>query len=189
MHGPTQERVQFDAATAAMLAAVADTLIPAGDGFPVPSELRIVEDFMTRYVAAGDTALYLPGVSEADVAALAGRLAEGFASAAEPERTAAVTELESAEPELFGRLRALVYAGYYSRPGVRAAIAAQLTAGHDFRGAPQPYGYADVIEEWDMDLIKREGSYIATEDVVRVDAVKLAALVAAFEAERNGADQ
>lgn len=188
MLGPTKSRVTFDEPTAAILAAFADTLIPPGEGFPAPSEARIVEDFMERYVASGDEpVLYAPGVTLADVAALAAALGDGFATAAEDERVAAVSALESGEAELFARLQSLVYAGYYSRPRVRAAIAANLEAGRDFRGAPQPYGYDDVIEQWDESRLPKRGSYVKTDEVTRVDEDALRALVGSWPA--NGGDE
>lgn len=183
MHGPSQDRVSFDPGTAGVLAAFADTLIPPEGAFPAPSAIRVVEDFMTRYVVADDAeVVYLPAVTEADVAALVGRLETGFAEAGQEERSAALTAMEAEEAELFGRLRLLVYAGYYSRPEVRAAIANTLAAGRDFRGTPQPYGYADAIEDWDESLLNRSGSYVRTEEVEPVDPDKLAALVASFAA-------
>jgi hypothetical protein len=181
------ERVSFDEATAATLAAFADTLIPGGQGFPPPSAIRIVEDFMTRYVAPdGTTPLYAPAVTVSDVAALTAALGDGFAAAAAGERGDAVAALEQAEPELFARLQALVYAGYYSRPETRTAIANTVEAGRDWRGAPQPYGYLDVIEPWDESLISTRGSYIRTEDMRPIDPNALAQLKAALAAEQNG---
>ena len=187
MHGPSLDRVSFDETTAATLAAFADTLIPGGQGFPPPSAIRIVEDFMTRYVAPDGTApLYLPAVTMSDVSALVEAVGSGFAAAAASERAAAVASLEQAQPELFERLRALVYAGYYSRPETRTAIANTVEAGRDWRGAPQPYGYLDVIEPWDESLLSSRGSYIKTEDMRPIDPEALARLRAELAAEQNG---
>jgi hypothetical protein len=182
MHGPSQDRVSFDDESADVLAALADTLIPPGAGFPAPSAVRIVEDFMTRYVAADDAAIiYLPAVTLSDVKALVQRVGAAFAGQSGDERTTAVRALENDDAELFAKLRGLVYAGYYSRPEVRSAIATSLEAGRDFRGAPQPYGYVDVIEEWDVSLLNRNGSYLKTDEVEPVDPEKLEALVASLQ--------
>lgn len=189
MHGPSQERVTFDEETAGVLAALADTLIPGEGAFPAPSAVRVVEDFMTRYVAADETeVIYLPAVMLGDVVATVDRLGPGFAAAGEEDRVAAVSALESEEAELFAKFRALVYAGYYSRPEVRTAIAGTLKAGRDFRGTPQPYGYADVIEDWDESLLNRNGSYVKTTEVEPVDPDKLGALAASLQSgrEQNG---
>lgn len=189
MHGPSQERVTFDETTAAVLAAFADTLVPPGEGFPAPSEVRIVEDFMTRYVEPDESASGRPpGVTVGDVAELVRVLGASFATDGERERVAAVSEFEASDPLVFGKLQMLVYAGYYSRPEVRSAIAGNLDAGRDFRGTPQPHGYADVIEPWDTSALSRRGSFVRTEEVAPVDADKLAALVDEYRAaaDRNG---
>lgn len=190
MLGPTQERVSFDERTVALLAAFADTLVPGGAGFPAASRIRIVEDFMTRYVVPdGTSPLYAPGVTLSDVSALAEALGEGFADAAQERRAVAVTELTEAQPELFARLQALVYSGYYSRPEVRTAIANNLEAGRDYRRAPQPYGYLDVTEPWDESLISTRGSYVRTEEMRPIDPKVLAELKASMEAELKAAKQ
>jgi hypothetical protein len=183
MPGPSQAKVDLGPERTRLLAAFADTLIPAGDGFPAAGGVRIVEDFMVRYVAPdGTEPAYLPGVSESDVSTLADRLGSDFVEADEAGRNAAVASFQSAEPALFGAFQLMVYAGYYSRPRVRTAIADELDAGRDFRGAPQPYGYGDVIEEWDESLISGVGGYLGTEDVVPVDRDALEKLVESFGA-------
>lgn len=190
MLGPTQERVSFDAPTAALLAAFADTLVPGGAGFPAAGPIRVVEDFMTRYVVPdGTTPLYAPGVTVGDVAALGAAIGEGFAAASQETRAAAVARLAQEQPELFARLQSLVYAGYYSRPEVRSAIANTLEAGRDYRRAPQPYGYLDVTEPWDESLISTRGSYLRTEQVRPIDRQVLADLRASMEAELKAAAQ
>lgn len=188
MTGPTPRQVSLDAATAALLGAFADTLIPPGGGFPAPSEARIVEDFICRYVAAESAeTVYPPAVTEGDLATLGAALGAGFAGAAAAQRTDTVAVLEAERPELFGRLRMLVYAGYYSRPPVRAAIASELEAGRDYRGAPLPYGYDDVIEDWDESLLSDVGGYRATDEVGPVDRGALARLVESFGEGGSGA--
>jgi gluconate 2-dehydrogenase subunit 3-like protein len=178
VRGPSQDRVSFETATVGLLNAFCDTLLPGGDGFPAPSAIRIVEDFMARYVAPdGQEIIYLPAVTLADVSALADALDEGFVAASPEARAAMVAAFESGDPDRFARLRALVYAGYYSRPEVRSAIANTLDAGRDFRRAPQPYGYEDVMEGWDESLLNHRGRYLATADVRPVDAGKRAALL------------
>jgi hypothetical protein len=132
------------------------------------------------------TPLYAPAVTVSDVSALAAAVGGGFAAAGPQERADAVAALEQAEPELFARLQALVYAGYYSRPETRTAIATTVEAGRDWRGAPQPYGYLDVIEPWDESLLSTRGSYIKTEDVRPIAPEALDALKAALAAEQNG---
>jgi hypothetical protein len=56
---------------------------------------------------------------------------------------------------------------------VTKAINLTLEAGKDYRSPAQPYGYADVIEEWPQELLDRvEGDYLRTEDVTPLDRVR-----------------
>ncbi len=90
----------------------------------------------------------------------------------------ALQRLEKDEPERFQALWALAVFGYYSRPEVIAAIQRDLK--NEYHGAPLPLGYAHVISPWDesdplqMPVVPA-GTYIATEDVRRVDLGQLEA--------------
>lgn len=149
----------------------ADLIIPPGDGFPAPSEVRVVEDFMVRYIAAdGEDAKYFPMVGEDqfknDVDALAKAFRQG------QDSVAALRDIENERPAFFEYLRGLLYFGYYSRPQVVLAIRSQLEAGRDYRGPPQPYGYLDVIEDWSEDMTwPTRGSYTPTDAVRSVGDV------------------
>ncbi|MGH3641386.1 MAG: gluconate 2-dehydrogenase subunit 3 family protein [Mycobacterium sp.] len=162
-------QVEFDTATTVFLNALADTLIPPGGGYPSPSTVDIV-GFFRRYVTpSGQEARWYPFVSVEHIARAAQWLGADFARSDEAARVAGVACLENEHIEEFSRLRDLVYHAYYSRPAVISAINAQSPAGRDYRVSPQPYGYADTIDDWDEELLSRvRGTYRRTENVVRV---------------------
>jgi hypothetical protein len=154
----------------AVLEAVADQLIPGGDGFPAPSEAGVVA-FMARYIApAGQDAKWYPFLDEADVKDRLDALGVAFLGAAEGQKVETLRGIERDEAEFFSRLRDLVYHAYYSRPLVVRAINDNLEAGRDYRVTAQPYGYSDTMLDWDDDLLDRvRGTYKRTEDVLRLE--------------------
>lgn len=154
---------------AAVLNAAADELIPGGDGFPAPSEVDVIS-FIARYVApAGTPPRWFPFLGEDDLRARLDALDDGFVTVGSVERVRVLEDLERDETEFFTRLRDVVYHAYYSRPEVVRAMNRNLPAGRDYRPAPQPYGYSDVMDDWDDELLGRvRGTYTRTEDVRRV---------------------
>lgn len=151
--------------------AIADELIPEAAGWPAPSEVDVVS-FFVRYVAPAsmDPAWY-PFLGENEVKAKLEGLGEQFVSLSRAQRVDALKSLESDDCSFFSRIRDVVYFGYYSRPEVVRAINRNLEAGRDYRFAPQPYGYADVIDGWDEELLSRarqRGNYKRTDDVTRL---------------------
>ena len=151
----------------AVLNAVADEFIPGGDGFPQPSEVDVLS-FITRYVTpAGQDAKWFPFLGENDFKARLEKLGDSFLQATSAERVAILSGLEWDEPEFFGHLRDVVYYAYYSRPAVVHTMNRLLRAGRDYRLSPQPYGYTDVMDDWDDELLARvRGSYRRTAEVV-----------------------
>jgi len=168
--GDTDGRVQFTELQLAILRAASDEIIPPGDGFPAPSEVGVVEDFMPRYITpAGEEPTHFPFVAEDRYKAAAETLGQEFVDAGSDRRVEILARVERDQPEFFDQLRSLVYYGYYSRPAVTEAIRVNLEAGHDYRGAPQPYGYVGTIEDWDLTALPRgRGRYIPTTQVKRV---------------------
>lgn len=158
---------RLDPVRARTLDAVIDTLIPGGDGFPAPSEVG-VRRFIERYVTPpGQPEIWYPFLPDRKLTARLDAL-DGFVESAHDERARTLSQLERDEPGFFARLRDLVYQAYYSRPETVRAINT-LPAGKDYRVSPQPYGYAEVIDNWDEALLARvTGSYTRTEDIVRV---------------------
>jgi Gluconate 2-dehydrogenase subunit 3 len=153
-----------------VLNALIDRIVPGGDGFPAPSAVGVVEEFFVRYVDADEvTVPHFPYAREASFKAKLDAVGDSVLSADDPGRVEILSRLEREDPEFFGQLRALTYAGYYSRPEVVRAIRANVNGGGDYRGRPQPYGYAEVTEDWDVaELAGGPGSYIPTDDVHRL---------------------
>lgn len=182
--GGLERPVGFDDRQAAVLNAVADTMIPPGAGFPAPSEVDVV-DFVGRYVTpSGYRNKHYPFACEDELKAGLDRLGDEFVRADAGGRTDALAALEKAEDPLFEQLRSLVYYGYYSRPEVTLAIRKTIPAGRDYHGPPLPYGYLSRIEPWDEATLAGAGGgagHKATEDVRRVDLSKVGWI-------RNGAD-
>lgn len=174
--GGLQEPVRFDATQAAVIDAVADTLIPPDPAWPTASEQDLVT-FVGRYITpSGYRNKHFPFAEEDDVKAGLDRLGRAFVDGDTAARTEAIAALESAGDPLFEQLRALVYYGYYSRPVVTQAINRNLPAGRDYHGPPLPYGYLQTTEPWDEELLtaaQENGSYLETDEVVRVDLSQL----------------
>lgn len=150
----------------AVLNAAADELIPGSGGFPAPSDVDVIS-FITRYIApSGQEPKWYPFLGEDDFKARLDALGDDFVGAASAQRVRVLQKLEVDEPEFFGRLRDVVYHAYYSRPEVVHAINRNLQAGRDYRTSPLPYGYSDVMDDWDDELLARvRGTYKRTEDV------------------------
>ena len=165
--------VEFSELQVAVLEAAADTMIPAGGGFPAPSEVEVV-NFVSRYVTPRNRPLkYFPLAAEDDFKRSLDALGRQFVDGSSSERSEAIKALENDDTEgdgFFTQLRALVYYGYYSSPVVTEAIRQNLPAGRDYHGPPQPYGYAGKVEPWPEDALDHpRGGYIATGDVAPVD--------------------
>ena len=179
--------VAFTASEAKVIEAIADTLIPPGDGFPAPSAVGIT-DFFGRYTTpTGFRAKHYPYLEEDDLKRALAGLGGEFVAGDVDARTSQLQRLEKEQEELFGQLRSLVYYGYYSAGEVTAAIQREIPAGRDYHGAPLPYGYLHCIEDWDDEALSTAGQgagYIPTEAVVRVDLSKLTYLSADKENEK-----
>ncbi|WP_214370826.1 gluconate 2-dehydrogenase subunit 3 family protein [Pseudonocardia sp. H11422] len=174
---------------AAVLNAAADELVPGGDGFPAPSEVDVIS-FIARYVApSGWEPKWFPFLGEADVRARLDALGSEFVDASPARRVTVLEGLARDEAEFFTRLRDVVYHAYYSRPEVIRAMNIHLAAGRDYRNTPQPYGYSDVMDDWDDELLSRvRGTYIRTEDVRRVEIPADLPMCSAREAARKAGE-
>ncbi|MDD7939749.1 gluconate 2-dehydrogenase subunit 3 family protein [Actinomycetospora lutea] len=178
--GGLQNPITFSDTQAAVIDAAADTLIPPHPDWPTASEQDLLT-FVGRYVTpSGYRNKHFPFATEDEFKAGLDRLGQAFVDADTRGRTDAIAALEKASQEgtdpLFEQLRALVYYGYYSRPVVTLAINRNLPAGRDYHGPPLPYGYLQTTEPWDEDLLtqaQENGSYLETDDVVRVDLSQL----------------
>lgn len=168
--------ITFDEQQTAVLNAVADTLVPAGAGYPAPSEVGVV-DFVGRYLTpSGYKNKHYPFASEDAFKAGLDGLGQEFVDADADGRRSAIAALEEAEDALFDQLRSFVYYGYYSRPEVTLALRKNMPAARDYHGPPLPYGYLSCIEPWDettLDGAGRGSKHLATDEVKRVDLSKL----------------
>ena len=166
--GGNAEPVRFTQEQAAILGAAADRIIPGGAGFPAPSEVGVV-GFIGRYVTPSDEEpKWFPFAGEDDFKAEIEKLGEDFLCTEPAQQVEALERTQQESEAFFSQLRNLVYYGYYSRPEVTKAINENVEAGRDYRSPPQPYGYLDVIEDWDRSMLPRvKGTYIRTEDVRR----------------------
>lgn len=153
-----------------VLNTVVDELVPPGEGFPAPSEVHVVEQFFTRYIAPrGARTAPFPGATEDAFTAALDAFAPQIHGKEHDERVAALARLENEDPDFFGQLRALTYAGYYSRPAVVLALRANLPAARDYNGPPLPYGYDRTTSDWSGMTPPDGGRFTATADVARVD--------------------
>jgi Gluconate 2-dehydrogenase subunit 3 len=182
--------ISFTEEQAAILNAAADELIPGGDGFPAPSEVDVIA-FIARYIApSGEEPRWFPFLGEEEFKYRIDALGGEFTRASRADKISVLKGLEQKESEFFGRLRDLVYYAYYSRPEVIKAINRKLPAGRDYRNSPQPYGYLDVIADWDEELLDRvRGTYKRTEDVKRLSPSMVAEPVPAGAAPAAAAGQ
>jgi hypothetical protein len=169
--GSTDGAVRLTGQQVAILNAASDQIIPPGDGFPAPSSVGVVEEFMPRYITPrGQEPQHYPLVAEEQFTAAVDALGRRFLDAGSDQRVEMLQRVERDDPTFFTQLRTLVYYGYYSRPAVTEAIRANLEAGRDYHGAPQPYGYAASMEDWDLTALPRgRGRYIPTAEVRRVE--------------------
>jgi hypothetical protein len=100
--------VNFDSAQRAVLAGLADVLIPAGDGMPSASAAAVAEEGLDRVLAA--------------VPSLAASLAEVLAKAKGREPAEVVAHLARTDPAAYGVLTEVVTAAYFMNPDVRQAV-------------------------------------------------------------------
>ena len=100
--------MNFDPAQRAVLAGLADVLIPAGDGMPAASAADVAEQGLDQVLAAVPSL----GAGLADVIALA----KGRAPAE------VVADLARTDPAAYGVLTEVVTAAYFMNPDVRQAV-------------------------------------------------------------------
>ena len=100
--------MSFDAAQRAVLAALADVLIPAGDSMPSASAAAIAEHGLDQVLAA--------------VPSLEAGLADVLSRAKEREPAEFIASLARTDPAAYGVLTEVVTAAYFMNPDVRKAI-------------------------------------------------------------------
>jgi hypothetical protein len=100
--------VNFDPSQRAVLAGLADVLIPAGDGMPSASAGGVAEEGLNQVLAA------VPG--------LGAPLADLLARATGREPAEVVAGLARTDPGAYGILTEVVTAAYFMNPDVRKAV-------------------------------------------------------------------
>ena len=100
--------MNFDPAQRAVLAGLADVLIPAGDGMPSASAGGVAEEGLNQVLAA------VPG--------LGASLADVLARAQGREPAEVVASLARTDPAAYGVLTEVVTAAYFMNPDVRQAV-------------------------------------------------------------------
>jgi hypothetical protein len=123
-----------DATEAHAVAALLDTLLPGGEGFP----------------SAGGLAGIAPRVADAARPVLA-QLPADFAARDADAREAGLRAIEAAAPDAFARLVTALYLAYYVQPEVRAVLARDH--GYEAR-PPQPAGH--TLPPFDPALLDRQ---------------------------------
>jgi len=159
------------------LQTLAEVLLPGDDVFPSASAVGahglLAERLRDRLGSDAVAGVQAKLATAADGHALAG-LEPGA-------RVAAVQRFERDEPELFAAVRNILYFSYYQAPQIVAAIRA---LGIPYNDAPQPLGYTmdpfDPTPGADGPLHPR-GSYLATDEVIRLSDLPPAAAATASE--------
>jgi hypothetical protein len=100
--------VTFDSTQRAVLAGLADVLIPAGDGMPSASAAAVAAEGLDQVLAA--------------VPSLAASLADVLASAKDREPSEVVARLARTDPAAYGVLTEVVTAAYFMNPDVRKVV-------------------------------------------------------------------
>ena len=98
----------FDPAQRAVLAGLADALIPAGDGMPAASAAGVAGEGLDQVLAA--------------VPNLGAPLADVLAKATGREPAEVVASLARTDPAAYGILTEVVTAAYFMNPDVRQAL-------------------------------------------------------------------
>lgn len=146
---------------AALVADLADVLLPGGDGWPSGSAAG-VHGVLAERLEADSGGPGLASVAAALVAAGA-----PFAGRDEAARIAIVSAFEAAAPALFGIVRDAAFLAYYESPFVVAAI---NDKGFPYLLRPHLDGYPLRPFDPALDAPRHgRGRYVATEAVRRLD--------------------
>jgi hypothetical protein len=129
--------VSFDPARRAVLAGLADVLIPAGDGMPSASAAGVAGHGLDQVLAA------VPGLGPTLAGVLAG--AEGR------EPAEVVASLARTDPAAYGILTEVVTAAYFMNPDVRRAV------GYAGQGPSPLDPRVDYMEDGLLESVIRRG--------------------------------
>ena len=129
--------MKFDAAQRAVLAGLADVLIPAGDGMPSASAATVAEEGLDQVLAA------VPG--------LRASLADVLARAQGREPAEVVASLARTDPAAYGVLTEVVTAAYFMNPDVRKAV------GYTGQGPSPLDPRVDYMEDGQLESVIKRG--------------------------------
>jgi hypothetical protein len=129
--------VNFDPAQRAVLAGLADVLIPAGDGMPSASAAGVAGGGLDQVLAA------VPG--------LGAGLADVLARASGREPAEVVASLARTDPAAYGVLTEVVTAAYFMNPDVRKAV------GYAGQGPSPIDPRVDYMEDGLLDSVIKRG--------------------------------
>ena len=148
-----------------------DALLPPTGTFPLPSQTRVIDEFILARIPETDErgSLY-PGLDSSRLKSLLRDLDRN------PDMTESLSALQRDRPAQFQALWSLAVYGYYSRPETIEAIQRDLAPA--YHGAPLPVGYVGAMAPWDADdplQMPREprGAFTPTGGVKRVDVSRL----------------
>ena len=131
------------------LHAIVDEMIPPGRGFPAQARRASSRNSSpATSLRPGSSITRFPNAVEDQFKAALAGFGKKFLAKNKVDRVADLARLEAEQPEFFGQLRALTYAGYYSRPEVIVALRRNNDAGRDYNGPPLPYGYDESTLDW-----------------------------------------
>jgi hypothetical protein len=129
--------VNFDPAQRAVLASLADVLIPAGDGMPSASAAAVAEEGLNQVLAA--------------VPSLGPSLTNVLAAARGREPAEVVASLARTDPAAYGVLTEVVTAAYFMNLDVRKAV------GYSGQG-PSPLDLrVDYMEDGLLEAVIKRG--------------------------------
>lgn len=129
----------FDAETRARLAALADALIPAGDGMPSASEAGVAGEWLDAIVAAE------PGFGPALAAVLEA------ADVADP--AGELRRIETTDPAGWGTLTTVVAGAYFLNPEIAAKVGYPGRRAIPVDADPEP----DWLQDGLLDSVKSRG--------------------------------
>ena len=129
----------FDAEARARLAALADALIPAGDGMPSASEAGVAGEWLDAVLAAepGFGPALAAVLAEADIADPAGEL----------------RRIETTDPDGWGTLTTVVAGAYFLNPAIAERVGYPGRRAIPVDADPNP----DWLEDGLLDSVKSRG--------------------------------
>jgi len=148
----------LDAGQRASLRAAMDEIIPAGDGMPAASAVGGIE-YLERVVhKEPPIRADLHQALEALERMSEMKFHTDFSSLSPAQRFETLTEMETGMPEVFARLRDLVYESYYTQPAVWKLIGYEFHATNESGPQMKPFEESVLAKVRKMPKLYREVS-------------------------------